>query len=97
MGAEALPYLTPAEAAARLRICTKTLGKLRRDGLIRYVAVTARKVGYLPQDCDDYLESRARYAEPIQSRPRVGKRRLVRTGNVVPITPFIPRRGSAAR
>ena len=49
--------LTHDEAAARLRICPKTLRTIRQRGLIRYVAVTPRKILYRPEDCDAYLES----------------------------------------
>lgn len=49
--------LTHDEAAARLRVCPKTLRSIRQRGLIRYVAVTPRKILYRAEDCDAYLES----------------------------------------
>lgn len=80
---EVANLLTPEEAAARLRVCTKTLGKLRRDGLIRYVAVTRRKILYRPQDCDAFAEARAVFADaPTTFRKGRSPRRQVE-GNVV--------------
>jgi hypothetical protein len=71
--------LTEAEAAARLRVCTKTLRSLRRTGQIRYVAVTQRKILYRPEDCDAFVDARSRTEEPVsytppRPRPRTGKR-----------------------
>lgn len=93
MGAEARleDLLKPEQAAARLRVCTKTLGRLRRAGLIRYVAVTERKIMYRAQDCDNFIEAQVRQDEPQAPKRRVGKPRVARTGNVVPITRYVPR------
>lgn len=79
--------LTHDEAAAYLRVCPKTLRSLRQRGLIRYVAVTARKIFYRPEDCDAYLASCVRMDEQ-RPEPRVrgrsiGKRR---SGNIVPFS-----------
>ncbi|WP_197418454.1 helix-turn-helix domain-containing protein [Sphingomonas sp. CCH9-F2] len=62
--------LTPAEAAARLHLCTKTLRRLRREGHIRYVAITDRKILYRPEDCDEFVASRARKAAECPSTSR---------------------------
>ncbi|MGO1304080.1 MAG: helix-turn-helix domain-containing protein [Sphingomonas parapaucimobilis] len=59
--------LTPDQAARRLSVCTKTLRRIRQDGHIRYVAITDRKIRYRPEDCDDYVASRARKAPECQS------------------------------
>ena len=85
MGAER-PYLTPAEAAARLRICTKTLGRLRRDGLIRYVAVTKRKILYRPADCDAFADAQATVAVPPPTFHRAPSPRRRGGGNVLSFT-----------
>lgn len=72
--------LTPEEAAARLRVCDKTLRALRQQGLIRYVAISKRKIFYRPEDCDAYLEACCRVEVPAMPTKR---RRLRRAGNVV--------------
>ncbi|WP_339345530.1 helix-turn-helix domain-containing protein [uncultured Sphingomonas sp.] len=63
--------LTPQEAAARLHLCTKTLRRLRREGHIRYVAITDRKILYRPEDCDEFVASRARKAAECPSTSRI--------------------------
>lgn len=79
--------LTHDEAAARIRVCSKTLRSLRRQGLIRYVAVSARKIFYRPEDCDAYLESCARFDVPQAPTQRRGAgRRLRAEANVVSFT-----------
>jgi len=55
--------LTEAEAAEALRICTRTLRRLRKRGAIRYVAVTERSVAYRPEDLQAFIEQRARICE----------------------------------
>jgi hypothetical protein len=78
--------LTPEEAAARLRICAKTLRSIRQRGLIRYVAITKRKIFYRPEDCDAYLAScvKAEVSQAPPARPK-GRRssKLVHSANVV--------------
>ncbi|WP_294243183.1 helix-turn-helix domain-containing protein [uncultured Sphingomonas sp.] len=66
--------LTPDQAAHRLSVCTKTLRRLRQDGHIRYVAITDRKIRYRPEDCDDYVASRARKAPECPSTSRKTRR-----------------------
>lgn len=82
---EAVLLLTEAEAAERLKIGERTLRDLRRRGLIRYVALTARKIMYRPEDCADYVESRVRQNDPPAraGRPRRTSRR---TGIVIPFS-----------
>ncbi|WP_446741054.1 helix-turn-helix domain-containing protein [Sphingomonas sp. ACRSK] len=89
--------LTSEEAAERIHVSTKTLRQLRRNGHIRYVAVTDRKIRYRPEDCDEYLESRARKAPGCPST----RGRVLRTGTstssgkVVGFTARRDARGSA--
>lgn len=71
--------LTHDEAAARLRVCTKTLRQLRQQGLVRYVQVSPRKIFYRPEDCDAYLESCAQFAPAHAPSQRRGKGRRLRT------------------
>jgi hypothetical protein len=79
--------LTPDQAAARLRVCTKTLRQLRQQGLIRHVAVSKRKIFYRPEDCDAYLESCVTVAVPQEpTRLRGPGRRLRVEQNVVSFT-----------
>ncbi len=80
--------LTPEEAARRIRVSTKTLRQLRRDGLIRYVAVTQRKILYRPEDCAAFVEARLRTDDPQQPpKPRPRRRTgLKKAGNVVSFT-----------
>jgi hypothetical protein len=53
-------FLTSKEVAARLMISDRTLRKLRQDSEIRYIAMTDHKILYRPEDCDEYMNSRAR-------------------------------------
>ncbi|WP_405052963.1 helix-turn-helix domain-containing protein [Sphingomonas sp. SORGH_AS_0802] len=62
--------LTPDQAAARLDVSTKTLRRLRQEGHIRYVAITDRKIRYRPDDCDEFVASRARKAPECPSTSR---------------------------
>lgn len=52
--------LTEEEAAQFLRIGTRTLRELRRDRQIRYVAISARKIAYRLEDCEEYIAARVR-------------------------------------
>ena len=58
------PLLTPIEAADRLRVSERTLRTLKRQGLIRYIALTERRIAYRAEDCDDYVAARIRQDEP---------------------------------
>lgn len=77
--------LTPDEAAARVRVCTKTLRQLRQQGLIRYVQVSPRKIFYRPEDCDAYLENCSTFAVPSMPTKR-RRHRLRNEQNVVSFT-----------
>lgn len=78
--------LTPDEAAQRLRVCTKTLRRLRQAGAIRYVAVTKRKIFYRPEDCAAFIEQRATVSEPVERPRNNAKPNRRRGGNVVSFT-----------
>ncbi|WP_081504249.1 helix-turn-helix domain-containing protein [Sphingomonas sp. PAMC 26621] len=69
-----MTLLTPEEAAARIHVCTKTLRQLRRDGHIRYIAISDRVIRYRPEDCDDFIEGRVRKAPECQSTSRKTRR-----------------------
>ena len=78
--------LTPEEAAAYLRVCTKTLRRLRQEGLIPYVAVTERKIFFRPEDCDEFVKRRVTSAPIAPVTKRRGTKRVARQGNVVSFT-----------
>ncbi len=82
--------LTEDQAAERLLISPRTLHSLRKSGLIRYVQITARKILYRPEDCDEYVaaclrvEPQRRDASP-QPKRRQGRANPSR-GVVVPFS-----------
>lgn len=79
--------LKPEQAAERIHVSTKTLHRLRRGGLISYVAVTDRKILYRPEDCDQYLASRVMRDEPCEpARPNVRRPAKRRPSNIVPFS-----------
>lgn len=88
-------FLTSKQAADRICVGERTLRDLRKRGLIRYVAVTERKIMYRPEDCDEYLASRLRRDESCpkhQKPPRRTKGRQYR-GNVIPFEKLAEQRG----
>lgn len=82
--------LTSTEAAKLLRVSERTLRDLRKHGLIRYVAVTDRKIMYRPQDCEAFIESRTRQAEARPQATR-GVAARPRSGRIVPFSEIIAR------
>jgi excisionase family DNA binding protein len=78
--------LTHDEAAARIGVCAKTLRQLRKQGLVRYVAVTGRLIKYRPEDCDAFLESRLTVDVPAEPAHRRRGKRLRNAPNVVSFT-----------
>jgi|KBSSwiStaDraftv2_1062776.scaffolds.fasta_scaffold1070907_1 hypothetical protein len=82
--------LTEEQAAEILHVSPRTLRDLRRHGAIRYVAITARKVGYRPEDCEEYVASRLRVESPAAPmgppKPKRGKRAASTNGVVVPFS-----------
>lgn len=89
MGADRL--LTPEEAAETLRVSTRTLRQLRQQGLIRYVAISERKILYRPEDCQAFAESRLKTDEPI-TPPRMQPRRRPARRNDANVVSFTARR-----
>lgn len=81
----AAELFTHDQAATYLHICPKTLRSLRQRGLIRYVAITARKILYRPEDCDAYLESCATVGEYRPTNRRKPPK-LRAEGNVLSFT-----------
>jgi len=77
--------LTPSEAAGRLRMGEKTLRALRKQGRIRYIALSARKIAYRPEDCDEYVQAQLKRDEPCDTKPQP-KRQSARPGTVVPFS-----------
>src|SRR5687768_10378345 len=56
--AEAVALLTEAEAAARLRVCGRTLRKMRQAGEIAYIRPPrSRCIRYHPDDLQAFIES----------------------------------------
>jgi predicted site-specific integrase-resolvase len=74
--------LTHEQAAERIGVCAKTLRQFRKQGLIRYVAVTHRKIFYRPEDCDAFLESRITLDVPKLPTER-RRRQLRQSQNVI--------------
>lgn len=66
------PYLTESEAAAFLRLCSRTLRKLRVSGKgPRYVQVIKRgKVTYDPADLREWMDSRKKYSTSDRPKPQ---------------------------
>ncbi|WP_082370375.1 helix-turn-helix domain-containing protein [Novosphingobium sp. ST904] len=78
--------LTEAEAAARLRVCTRTLRKARQNGLLHYVLI-GRAIRYTMSDLESYIE-RLRQVQPT-CPPRHPTRRSTSPkgrGQIVPFT-----------
>lgn len=86
-----LPHelLTEAEAAARLRMGERTLRELRRTGKIRYVALTARKIAYRPEDCAEYLAARVRVNDPCETRPKPKRAGNRPSGKIIPFSALV--------
>lgn len=55
--------LTEPEAAKRLRLCTRTLQKARKDGLLHFVLI-GRAVRYTVDDLESFVE-RLRRVQPV--------------------------------
>lgn len=82
--------LTPDEAAARLKMSERTLRELRKQGRIRYIQPTPRKIFYDPADCDAFLASCRRLddrpAEQQPQQPARGATRRRKAGVIVPFS-----------
>lgn len=70
-------YLTEAQAAEQLHICTRTLRRFRQSGAIRFVAVTSRNILYRPEDIEAFVEARAKLQHIPQPRkaPKASRKR----------------------
>ncbi len=60
--------LTEVEAAERLRLCTRTLRKARKDGALHYILI-GRAVRYTVADLESFVE-RLRKVEPACLPPK---------------------------
>lgn len=80
--------LTADEAARRIGVCAKTLGRLRRAGHIQFVAKTDHRFAYHPDDCDAYLASRRGFA----NAPAPKQVKTTRTARVIALPRFTERR-----
>jgi hypothetical protein len=80
--------LSPAEAADRLHMSERTLRDLKRRGLIRYVALTERKIFYRPEDCDEFVAARVKVDEPCEINPKgkPGRRARQGGGKIIPFS-----------
>lgn len=79
--------LSEPDAAQALGVSPRTLRKLRAEGKIRYVAVTARSIKYRQKDLEAFTEARATVAQPgNETKPPAPKRTGARAGTVVPFT-----------
>ncbi|WP_395326885.1 helix-turn-helix domain-containing protein [Novosphingobium sp. BL-8H] len=82
--------LTEKEAADMLRIAPRTLRELRAKGAIQYVALTARKIAYRPEDCAAYVATRLRTERPATDPNAKGRRRIVKGptagGQIIPFS-----------
>ncbi|WP_412174816.1 helix-turn-helix domain-containing protein [Albidovulum marisflavi] len=63
---ERVPLLTPDEAAAELKISTKTLRRLRDRGL-RYVMLTSGTIRYRADDLAEFVSGKV---QECRSEPR---------------------------
>lgn len=88
------PILLPEEAAAELRISERTLRRLKKKRLIRYVQISARKWGLRPSDIAAYLAARVEQEKPDMGNEKAGgKERLKRGKGAGTIVYFSQRRG----
>ncbi len=63
--------LTPAEAAARLKVSEKTLRRLRDRGL-RYVMLSAGSIRYKAEDLVAFIEARSQECRSAPKTPASG-------------------------
>ncbi len=80
--------LTEAEAADRLRLCTRTLRKERQAGRLRYVLI-GRAVRYTVEDLESYVEQLRQVqpaCPPVQPTRRISVSRRPGDRVIVPFT-----------
>lgn len=78
--------LTEAEAAEALRVCTRTLRRLRQAGSIRYVSITPRTILYRPEDLNAFIEQRSQICHDYTPTRNVRTNRKAKDQNVVSFT-----------
>src|SRR5687767_10816160 len=78
--------LTETEAADALRVCARTLRRLRQRGEIRYVAITRRTVAYRPEDLAAFVEQRTRMCQDSTPTRRIRAARQRHGDSVVSFT-----------
>lgn len=79
--------LTEAEAAARMRLCQRTLRKARKAGTLHYVLI-GRAVRYTEQDLETFIDS-LRTVQPQcqpKSAPAKSAKPARKSGVIVPFT-----------
>jgi excisionase family DNA binding protein len=60
--------LTASDVGKLLRISSRTVNKLAREGNLRYVQVTTKKRGFLPEHVEEYINSRDSGIDKPRSR-----------------------------
>lgn len=93
----AIDLLTEEQAAERLLISPRSLHALRKAGQIRYVQLTARKIAYRPEDCDEYVAARVRIALPRSESSSGPRRTKGRTGLSAGVVVPFSQRAKAGR
>ncbi|HEX8402275.1 MAG TPA: helix-turn-helix domain-containing protein [Allosphingosinicella sp.] len=83
-----IDLLDSEQAAAAIGVSVRTLRKLRKDGLISYVATTDRLVMYRPEDCAEFIASRLRRNEPCQKPAKPRRTRPPAQGGGGQVIPF---------
>lgn len=88
--------LTETEAAAALRLSTRTLRKARADGQLRYILI-GRAVRYTMADLESFVETLRQVQPPCPTpAPRpIGTAAAARRAQGAVIVPFHQRRGKA--
>jgi hypothetical protein len=73
VGAEARldDLLTEAEAAAKLKLCERTLRKARQAGHLAYIRY-GRAIRYAPADLESFIESARQCLSIAEKGPRTG-------------------------
>jgi len=85
-----IPTLIPEpEAAARLRTCTKTLRRARREGRLHFVKI-GKAICYTEQDLADFIDSQRQCAASRPAR-RDPAPKPKGPGKVVPFTQMFRR------
>ncbi|MBA4087400.1 MAG: hypothetical protein C0491_06320 [Novosphingobium sp.] len=77
--------MTEAEAAQRLRVCTRTLRKARRAGTLRYVLI-GRAVRYTEDDLVTFIDSLRTVSQACPAQPTRNTRRKNKSAKIIPFT-----------